>query len=803
VDRKDRFQDKETAMMRNGLAGWRSVALAVVLGASTLPARGADEPNLAEYYGFQPLEIYKLDSRIGGLQVRDFNGDKTDDILVVNNGRSRIDFLLSGKPDAADEPDGSKPEANQIVGDRRMRTVSLPVNKEVVSLQTGDFNGDGKIDIAYYGTPAELIVAYNTGKGTFIENKRINTGEAVESGTALTVGDLNKDGRDDLALLTPNEVILVLQRADGKLADLEHLPHTSANPRILKAVDVDGDGGDDLVLLEGGNDDPIRIRFSAEGGKLGPEERFAIEPPRAIAFGNLDGRPGRELLTIEAQSGRAKVLTLDDSEDAGAGPGNERRGRLIFYPLPRGEARNRSLALGDLDGDGKIDVVVSDPANAQFLIYRQGKGGLGTPQTFPSLSGGKTVRAADFDGDGKAEVIVLSESEKQIAHSVLADGRLSFPKPLPTSGDPVTLDVADLDGDKVAEILYVVPSGKDEGNNDVFSLRALKREKTGTFIPYRWGQDDSVVLKGVKSAPAALRVLDVNGDGQVDILAINSYGPPVLLLGRVGEPPAAVAGSLGPLVGATAAGLSSPSRGSAGLMVAQGTYAREVALDKTGQWSVADQFNAGRSSAQIIGAASIDTNGDKETEVVLLDKTTKTLLFLDKKDGVYRPGGSLSIGPIDFQGMHVADLDGDGRDDLLLAGSDRFGVVLTGRKGQRFKALAGYEPTRKDAVFADLVIGDLNGDGSPDIVLTDTNEHFVEIVASAQNGTQLDRALSFKVFERKSFRDADRLTEPRDLALGDVNGDGLTDLVLIVHDRVLVYRQDPGTSPVKPVASKP
>ena len=81
------------------------------------------------------------------------------------------------------------------------------------------------------------------------------------------------------------------------------------------------------------------------------------------------------------------------------------------------------------------------------------------------------------------------------------------------------------------------------------------------------------------------------------------------------------------------------------------------------------------------------------------------------------------------------------------------GVVLTGRKGQRFKALAGYEPTRKDAVFADLVTGDLNGDGSPDIVLTDTNEHFVEIVAARQNGTQLDRALSFKVFERKSFRE--------------------------------------------------
>ena len=102
--------------------------------------------------------------------------------------------------------------------------------------------------------------------------------------------------------------------------------------------------------------------------------------------------------------------------------------------------------------------------------------------------------------------------------------------------------------------------------------------------------------------------------------------------------------------------------------------------------------------------------------------------------------------------------------------------------------------------FADLIAGDLNADGPPDVVLTDTTSTSSRSSLPAK-GTDLDRALAFKVFERK-VRDR-RLTEPRDLALGDVNGDGRTDLVLIVHDRVLVYRQDPGTAPVKPVAAKP
>jgi hypothetical protein len=774
-------------------AWWGCVLGVMGLVAPTLGAE-KDEPRLAEYYGFKPLEIYKLDPRILSVQVRDLDGDKTDDIVVVNNARSRIDMLLSGKhADAEEEPGANKSETNQLPSDRRMHLKSLPVNKEVVSLQVGDFNGDGKPDLAYYGTPAQLIIVYNKGNAEFGDTKAINTGEAVETPVGLSVGDLNRDGKDDLALLGANEVITVLQQPGGTMGEPERLPHTSATPRILRAVDVDGDGGDDLVILDGGNDDPIRIRFSAEGGKLGPEGRFKAENPRAIAFANLDGKPGQEVLTIETQSGRARVLKLDDSDDDTSSDSG-RRGRLIFHPLPRGDARGRALAIGDLDGDGKADVVVTDPANAQFLVYKQGKGSLGTAQTFPGLAGGKTVAVADFDGDKKGEVIVLSQQEKQIGRSVLTDGRLSFPAALPTSGEPVALEVGDLDGDQTPEILYAVstPSDKD------FILRALKREASGSFVPFRWGMEDSVTVKGLSGTPTALRIADANGDGQPDILVFHAYSTPILLLGRGGgEPPAPTGGSPGPLVNATAPGLGARSTAAPGLLIAQSTYARDVLLDKNGQWQVKDQFNAGRGSAQIIGAAELDLSGDKTPEVVLLDKNSKSLLFLDKKEGVYRPGGSLSVGPLDFQGMHVADLDGDGRDDLLLAGSDRFGVVLTGSKGQRLKPIAGYEPIRKEAHLGDLIAADINGDGQPDLVLTDTVEHFVEIVAVEKHGTELDRALSFKIFERKSFRDNDRGVEPRDLAVGDVDGDGLTDLVLIVHDRVLVYRQDPGKAQEK------
>src|SRR5262249_22561960 len=151
------------------------------------------------------------------------------------------------------------------------------------------------------------------------------------------------------------------------------------------------------------------------------------------------------------------------------------------------------------------------------------------------------------------------------------------------------------------------------------------------------------------------------------------------------------AGGLGPLSGATPASVGQMSLDGPALLVAQNTFARRILLDEKGHWDIKDQYNSGRNSAAIQGAAALDTDGDGTKEVVLLARTSKSLLFLTRKEGVYRPGGNLPVGSINFQGLHVADFDGDGRDDLLIAGSDRFGVLQTGQKGLRLKTIASYE----------------------------------------------------------------------------------------------------------------
>jgi hypothetical protein len=768
-----------------------------VLGIRCAAAADSPPPKLADYFGFMPAELYKLDTRIANLALKDVDGDGVEDIIVTNNGRSRIDLLLSTKKPSDEQ--AARPfrkDVNDITFDRRMRLVSIPVNKEVQSLDFGDFNGDGKPDLVFYGTPAEVQILFNEGPGQFGSPKKINTGDALERQSALAVCDLNQDGRDDIALLADKELVFVYQTLDGTLSEPERVPHTVGSPWLLKAVDVDGDGAKDLVILDTASDHSVHVRFSTAEKKLGPEQRFALEAPRAVGFAQIDGTGGSEILVLEGQSGRCRVLTLDDS------PGNsgDEHGRLEFFALPQGNERGRSLAIGDINGDSRQDVIVTDPANAQvWVFFQSGKFGLSAGQTFPSLGNARTVRVGRRTGATRDETFVLSESEKQIGRSSFEQSRLNFPTPIPTVGEPVAMDLADVNPDRSPDVIYVSRT-RPKPNVDQFDLRALTSDRAGNMRPFKWGAVESVTLPNLSNPPTAIKALDINGDGQTDVLVFVQYGTPILLLGQQEGPPRVYSGSLGPLSSATAPSISVMNLDGPATIVAQNTFARRIQLDTEGHWKIKDQYNSGRNSAQIVGAAALDTDGDGAKELVLLDRASKSLLFLAVKNSVYRPAGSMSIGTLNFEGMHVADLNGDGRDDLLVAGSDRFVVLQSGRKGQRLKTLASYEPKRNEARFADLAAGDLNADGCPDVVFSDVAEQSLEITTFAGD-KNLIPAITFRIFERKTFRNPAETIEPRDMTVGDVDGDGRTDIVLIVHDRVVVYRQDPGKPASKPAAS--
>ena len=211
-------------------------------------------------------------------------------------------------------------------------------------------------------------------------------------------------------------------------------------------MDIDGNGAKDLVILDTATDHPIHIRFATEEKKLGPEQRFAVEVPRAITFGQIDGQGGVEILTIENQSGRSKVLSLDQS---GTDEANK-WGRLAFFGLPQGAERGRSLALGDLDGDGTERCRRHRPVQCPGLgVSPIRTMGTGLPaRRSPAWSARGPSSSPIWTVTMRTRSYVLSEQEKQIGQCEFARGRLSFPTPLPIVGEPVAMDLSDLDGNK-------------------------------------------------------------------------------------------------------------------------------------------------------------------------------------------------------------------------------------------------------------------------------------------------------------------------------------------------------------------
>ena len=107
-----------------------------------------------------------------------------------------------------------------------------------------------------------------------------------------------------------------------------------------------------------------------------------------------------------------------------------------------------------------------------------------------------------------------------------------------------------------------------------------------------------------------------------------------------------------------------------------------------------------------------------------------------------------------------------------------------------FTKLDGYDTLIKDGYLNDVVAGDLAGNGRKELVFMETAKNYLDLVffsAAAQTGAR-DR---WQVFEQHTFRGAaNALPEPREAAVADVTGDKKNDLIVLVHDRILVYPQE-------------
>jgi hypothetical protein len=751
-------------------------------------------------FGFAGPESYPIDSQISQLHVADLDGDGLNDIIVVNNARSRINLLYNqtGKTNLAAKPKlEGKRELNELPPDARFRIESIPSEKRIASLVVADLNGDGRPDIAYYGDPRELIVLYNQGSNTWSAPKRWPIDDGQLSANGLCTGDLNGDGRTDLVLLGENCVYLLPQLADHTLGEPQKIPF-SGSVKSIQVVDIDGDGRSDLLLVNWEDRNPFRFRLQKQDGSLGPEIYFPAAPIRSYWADNLEENKKTQVITIAQNSGRAQISEFT-SKPADPLSGSFREGQLQVWPLTKTDKARRGVLWADIDGDGLPDLLVAEPESGQISLYLQQKdGSLAAPKTFPTLAGISDLAVADWNGDGKPEIFMLSADERQVGVTRLDEKqRMPFPTLIPLDGKPLALAVGKLQpGAKPVLALIVEQEGKGdrEGRRVLVTRTADGKTKT------------QQLSKDFKANPTTLVFHDADQDGLMDLVILMPYEKVKVLRQVLGkdfeeldvDPPGGARELSQPWLGrADIDGDGKPE-----LLLTQKNFLRAVVLQREpplpnstnlGAWTftVKEQINGAGSNSRLAGAAAVPNGTNAIPSLFLLDVERKVLTLCERDSaGVWQVVRNVPLPVSDFTSLQPVALGAGKTNAVAFLGLNAVACLPLDGPVWELTELDGYETPIKDGHLNDVVTGDLDNDGRKDLVFLETARNYLDLVIFDAHH-KLVPANRWQVFEERTFRGRrSDFPEPREAAVADVTGDGKNDLIILVHDRILVYPQE-------------
>ena len=784
-------------------------ALAAAFACLALCASGAEEAKqeaLTRFYFVGP-HLFPFEQGVSGLTPHDMNGDGRTDLIVMDLRASKFHILLQRK--AGEEPteeasEWTEKSVNELEPDRLLAKEEVRISEPLVGYVVGGFAG-WDAAIAYLTGGKELVVQRKDKEGKWETAQRFLLDLASTFAGGFEAADLDGNGKGDLVFLAQNDLLIFYQDAEGKLGEPRRYPIANEKSGGLVLGDVNNDGRPDILYISPGTEYPLQIRLTQTDGSPGPEYRFRMPVPRNVAVGDCTGNGRNDIALIESTTNRVKLLRWELREKSQA-EGTE-TGGIELVPFARDEkAKMRSYVIADVDGDGMPDVVVTDPGAARISLIRSRKGaGLLPLESFPSLQETSSIAALKAP-DGRTDLILCSRKEGTVGVSRFdpQSGRLEYPKPIDVLGEPYAIASAH-PGARNTSYLYCSLRGpKRRGEEKVpVELLTFERKASGYEVTHRQA------LEGLKEPPSRLLPVDANGDGLTDLLAFPEYESPQLLIqdrdGRFAD----VTGTPGfrlhllrNLKGA-AVDTAVPKRGEQPAMFLGSENLVRVVRYADNNLVVEDQFSSANARSAYAALAAADLDGDGETEILAADYTTKWLSVLKRDSkGVYQVARNIEIGPFEFLGLAAADVDGDGKAEVLIVGQDQLGVLFLSQGGPDLAEIATFETDQKETAYAQVVIADLNNDGRNDLLLREVRQHQLEIVYRTPDN-KWKTGMRFKVFEGRVFdRREAAAPEPREAVAADVTGDGLTDIAIVCHDRVIVYPQE-APAPVGAAAAAP
>lgn len=805
-------------MVRSALASISG--LLVLVGGAAQAQTGED---LGRFFGFADSRIIVVDDGCGPVVSADFNNDGRPDLAIVNNRKSRIELHLLRATERTESETARRQRANELPPNPWYDRVDVSVAHRVTAARAVDFDQDGKVDLIYAGSnPAELVFLKQITPSNFEIALRRRVSDLSPGREGLAVADVMGDDSPELITLADGRAMVFPIKVDpgqgGKISLGD--PTTLGSSGKLAAIyveDFNGDGRSDLLAVAPEDAAPLRVWLqrqdsaaSGKSGLLNAELRFDMPAVREIEPIRFPDRPAASIGVIERASRRSVyydlVQTALSPDDLLSASNAETIVQAEVTGFPDGDNKDRSIIVADLTGDGLADILATDVRSNTVVLYRQRPGvGLGKPESFAAFKKPKQVAAGRWRASGAnapPDVFVLSEDEKTVGVTAFdpSTGRLGFPVPLPikTAGaTPVSMGYVDLAGSSGGggRLAVVVKDRRDHS----LELHAPPMPGSAPTV-------DSIVaypLKDISRPPQSVLSADVDHDGAVDILLFTPNEPMIMLRATGESDPnkafEVLTDKTMPQFGLVqAAGpdntvlLDINGDGSSELLIATENFVRACRYDPVAGWSVVEQVNIRDNGTRLAGLAVLEAAGGRM--IVASDRGNSRLVVLGKESAAsgwtvrtrLRLDG-FALGAV--AAAAFASAGASAETGILTFSTDGFALIRLGGARHELDAFAAFSPEDEQRTEHRMRAGDINGDGFVDVITLDAAERRCGIYTFSAS-RKLHFATEFEVFQARLFRGgASREFEPRDALVVDATGDGRHDLVLTVHDRVIVYPQ--------------